>query len=210
MPNERGSTIQSVGPQNIAQASLGLKGGDVPQNILVPDLLGTIELGRRTEPELLFEQDILPFGVVWSIAAGGAGTFALVDVAIASDIIIVEKVFCDGAPGAKIVVAWTATAIGAPGAVPVFSRDSRFGQNIGTGRVPLINVGTAAAFAGANIIWRSGSLNTSAPNGSDQMPWIVQGNVADATGNHLQIGLDTANQPFSGGMWGYAIPRRPQ
>ena len=208
---DRGATIQSIGPQNIAQATLGLKGGGVPQNILVPDLLGTIELGRRSDPELLFEQDILPWTAVFNVAAGGAGTFVLVDIPVCEDIIVITDVLPVPSVASGWSLAYTATAIGVPGAVPVFSRDSRYGQNMGSGgRVPLITEGTAAAYAGANLLYMGTSLNAATPIQNRGIPWVVQGPVADASGNHLQLGASTANVQFAGTIVGYSVRTRAQ
>lgn len=208
MPQERGATIQTVGPQNLAQTLLGLKGGDVPQNILVPDLLGVIELGRKVEPELQFDQSILPWSVQWTQAAVAA-QFGIADIAESPNhlIVVMGCFHQDSGNTSHVCYHWSDTAVAAA-AQPVFSLDTRFGLNPGQeAGAPIINVNTVAGIA-ANIFWRSRTINAQSP--SDLPPPVILGPNRDPSGNHLQITMDVVNVAFNLTLWGYSIPVRPQ
>lgn len=210
MAQERGATIQAIGPQNVAQATLGLKGGDVPQNILVPDLLGTVELGRRSEPELLIEQDIIPWRASLKVAPGGAGQFATCELLNPPDVvsvfwfsmgrgISVDHEVCYGVPTAP------ALATGHP----LFATDTRVSR-LGidnSNSVPLLRSGTRAAIIGANIMWYSnGAFAGAVPVG----PWVLGEFDDQANDNHWVLEQVTANQDFIVNFYGYSMPKRPK
>lgn len=209
MAQERGSTIQSVGPQNIAQLVLGLKGGDVPQNILVPDLLGTIELGRRSELELLWEQDILPFSISVDVAAVAAqNSFISFDTPAPPVpwITVIDGVQVLAVVAAKLVAFYVAGAFGGTVA-NWFARDLRFGprpQSAGSAeiRLPGVTWGTSA-LAGATTpaLWRSAISSV----GALPFPGVVMRGQGDA-GVRLVLALDTVNLPLSINVSGYSVP----
>lgn len=209
---ESGATIQSVGPQNIAQATLGLKGGDVPQNMLVPDLLGTIELGRRTELELLFEQDIIPFSIAVQVAAVAAqnGYFDIqVEPEPNNNITVISEVQPTEAVG-RLIVYYQTVALGGT-FTSWFSRDTRLGFRLQAdqtiARLPKFAYGTAAlAGAVAPALWRSHQANT----GMGQVPFpgvVMRG--AGPGNEHLIIAQETVNAILSCNVIGYSVPVKP-
>lgn len=206
---QRGAIIQSAGPQNVAQSTLGLKGGDVPQNILVPDLMGTIELGRRTEPELLFSQGIVPWAANVSVGAGGAGTFASIELLNPLGYINVWWVHISNGPNIwQIVLGVPAAVLG--NTAPCFPRDLRIGRagiSPPEGTVcPILKFGTTAAVVGANILFRSELLGQTGAKWWG--PFVCGPAQDDANSNHYVIEDPTVNQALEINLQGYSIPAR--
>lgn len=205
---QHGATIQSSSPQNIAQATLGLKGGDVPQNILVPDLIGTVELGRRDEPELLFEQDIIGWRVFATQNSGGAGTFASFELLNPEGVISVVWFTPAAIAALTINVCWGEPAAALGNAYPIFPIDSRVARASISSVLPILRSGTPAAAINANILW-------SCPNTTDLQdfligPFILGAQDIGAGQNHLVIECATAATPLALNFVGYSVPRRPK
>jgi hypothetical protein len=205
MPSERGAIIQAIGPQNLAQATLGLRGGDVPQNILVPDLTGTIELGRRGEPELLFEQDIVGWRCPVQAIAGGAATFTSIELLNPPGAITVFWMtpILSQANLLQLCIGVPAQAL--PNGFPTFPIDLRVAR-AGIVGVPTIRAGAPNALINANIVWK-GQLPANLV-GVDVGPFIMGEEDILGVSQHFVWEMTIANVQVDIQFHGYTIPKR--
>lgn len=76
MPDRRGYTsalVQNDVTSLLAKAALGMKADEAPKFLDTTHVQGTMEMGRRMEPDLRVPSGLVPYAFSSTVAAGGAG-----------------------------------------------------------------------------------------------------------------------------------------